>query len=591
MRFLSFAAGSLALGLAGVALMGGADSGSFEGDTLLRAMSDELQRSKAIKLNDLGSPYFIQYAADDAVQLSVGASLGGLTHSNFAHARRPSLALRVGDYAFDNTNSIYSSRTAFGLLPLDNDYLAIRTALWRATDVLYKTATAQITAKRTALREISDPDKTPDLAAATPLRRIDATPKPELDEQYWDALMRKTSVRFASHPDVLTSSVQMQAIASTYRLVNSEGTVLRLPQNLNEIQIRTSSKAPDGQRVWNSQFLTADTLKQFPDENQLSEMAEHLAAETEAIAKAPLAEDYAGPVIFEREAAAQMMAQVMTDTVTLHRKPIAPPGGNSRGTQMLDSVWSARIGSKVMPEWFSVVDDPLQTSFRDTPLAGHYLVDDEGVPAQRVELVDKGVFKNFLLSRLPIRKFNGSNGHGRLPGPFGSEDAELGNLLVEASQSVSDAYLKAQLITKIKTAGLKFGLLIRRLDFPSTATMSELQSMAQQLQQSGSARTLNQPLLAYRVYPDGKEELVRGLRFRDFSAKDLRDIAAAGNSPYVLNYVSDGSGLNLADLRREIITSSVICPSLLFDSIELAREENDVATAPLVPAPTLIPTH
>jgi hypothetical protein len=111
--------------------------------------------------------------------------------------------------------------------------------------------------------------------------------------------------------------------------------------------------------------------------------------------------------------------------------------------------------------------------------------------------------------------------------------------------------------------------------------------MERQLQRNGYARTLAQPLLAYRVYPDGREELVRGLRFSEFSAKDLRDVEAASDRPYVYNYINTGSSLNIADLRSEIVPSSVVCPSLLLESVELARADNEGDPAPLVPPPAL----
>ena len=136
-------------------------------------------------------------------------------------------------------------------------------------------------------------------------------------------------------------------------------------------------------------------------------------------------------------------------------------------------------------------------------------------------------------------------------------------------------------------AGLNYGIVLRRLDFPSTATLGELQSMARQLQRNGYGRTINQPLLAYRVYPDGHEELVRGFRFREFSAKDLRDTAAASDHPYIFNYVNNGSSLNIVDLRSEAALSSVVCPSLLMDSVELAKAETEGDPAPLVPVPAL----
>jgi hypothetical protein len=218
-------------------------------------------------------------------------------------------------------------------------------------------------------------------------------------------------------------------------------------------------------------------------------------------------------------------------------------------------------------------------------------VDDEGVPSERVTLVDKGTLKGFLFSRQPVRTFDASNGHGRLPGAYGSEAAVIGNLFVEADQTVTEAQLKTKLLEEVKAAGLKYGVILRRLDFPSTASLPELQSMARQLQRNGYTRTLDSPLLAFRVYLDGREELVRGVRFKEFSAKDLRDVDAASDHPYVLNYVNNGSGFNLMDSGGDATSSSVICPSLLFDNVDLAKVEEEAGKLPIVAPPALIAQH
>jgi len=202
-------------------------------------------------------------------------------------------------------------------------------------------------------------------------------------------------------------------------------------------------------------------------------------------------------------------------------------------------------------------------------------------------LVDKGVFKSFLLSRQPIRKFNVSNGRGRLPGAFGAQQAAFGNLFVKAEQTSSEAALKSKLLEKVKSSGLQYGLIIRKLDFPSTAALEDLQAIGRQQQKGGFSRTLSAPLLAYRMYLDGHEELIRGLRFKEFSAKDLRDLESAGDHPYVFNYVNNGSSFNWTELGSDATTSSVVCPSLLFDNIELARAEGEAGKLPLVPPPAL----
>lgn len=584
---LAFSCFAAAAVLCGYVVSAADSTNVVRSDVQLRAMLDELARSKTLKLNDLDKPYFIEYTVSDIDQANIVASLGGLTASSRLHVRQPRLEVRVGDYQFDNTNSIYSTSGHLGLFPIDDDYEAMRSELWLATDGLYKASAEQITRKRTALRELADPDKTPDFAPAKPVQLIQPVSVLEFDQKRWEQTLRQLSARFAAHPAIVGSDVELRTISSTYRLVNSEGILVRIPQELSEIEIRASALASDGNRVWNHAFVTVLKPSQFPAEDQLAQTVENIAAETDALAQAPLAEDYSGPVLFEHEAAAQMIGQVLTDAVRIERPPLAPPGSGERNIQALDSVWASRMGAKVAPDWISIYDDPEPEQFRGAVLAGHYEVDDQGVPGARVNIVEKGTLKNFLFSREPVRTFNGSNGHGRLPGAFETEQAAIGSLFIESERALPEAQMKAKLLDAVKTAGLKYGILIRRLDFPSTANFQDLQTMARQLQKNGYSRTLNVPLLVYRVYPDGREELVRGLRFREFSAKDLRDVVASSDQPYVFNYVNNGSSFDLADFGGDATTSSVVCPSLLFDSLDLQRVEEEAGRLPIVPPPSL----
>ncbi len=584
----------LAIGISGVVLsfaafaVASADSpADFRKDPQLRAMADELARSKTLQLNNLDKPYFVAYTTSDSDQVYITASLGGLTSSSRVHFRQPGVEVRVGDYGFDNTDSIYTGNTRLGLFPLDDDYQAMRTELWLSTDGLYKAAADQIARKRTALREIADPEKIPDLAPAKAVQVIQLVPSLDLDQKQWEQALRRLSSKFAAFPSVTVSNLRMRAISSAYRLVNSEGTVIRTPQELSEIEIRANGVAGDGSRVWNHRFVTVLRPSELPSEEQLAKSVDAIAAETDRLTKAPTGEEYSGPVLFEQEAAAQMMAEVLADAIKLQRKPLAPPGANTARIQIVESVWASRLGAKVAPEWLTIIDNPREERFQGIVLAGHYEVDDQGVPAEKVTLVEKGALKGFLFSRQPVRTFDASNGHGRLPGRFGAEEPVIGNLFVQADESIPEAALKAKLLDKVKTAGLKYGLIIRRLDFPSTASFEELQSMARQLQKNGYTRTLTDPLLVYRVYPDGHEELVRGMRFKEFSAKDLRDLDSASDRSYVLNYMNNGSSFDFADAGSDATTSTVVCPSLLFSSVDLDRAEGEAGKLPIVPPPPL----
>ena len=560
-------------------------SSEIKSDAQLHAMTDEIARSKTLQLNSLDKPYFVSYSVSEADQFVVSGSLGGIVGSIRNRARHPSVQVRVGSYALDNTNSTFSPTPRLGLLPIDDDYDAIRTSFWLSTDGLYKAAADQITRKRNALRERADTESVADFAPATPAQLILPPSKLTLDQNEWENKIRRLSGAFAKYPDVASSSVRLMALATTYRLANSEGTLIRMPQDIADLQIRASGLAPDGSPVWNHRFLTTFRPSDLPSDEQLAREVEAIASETNALERAPLAAEYSGPVLFEQEAAAQMIAEVMADAARLRRKPVAQPDSNEGG--FLESVWASRLGTKVTPDWMTMIDDPSQKQFQGARLAGYYPADDEGVIPKAVTLVEKGVLKAFLLSREPVKSFDSSNGHGRLPGRYGSEAATIGNLFVQVDQTTPESQMKARLIEKVKAAGLKYGILLRRLDFPSTANVEELQGMARQLQKSGYARTLSAPLLAYRVYPDGREELVRGLRFKEFSAKDLRDVALASDRPYVLNYLNNGSSFDFADVLSDATTSSVICPSLLFDSVDLDRSQDDLTKPPLVPPPPL----
>ena len=580
-RFAAAAALSLSL------IAGAEPSKEATSDPQLRAMIDEMARAKKLQLNNLEKPYFILYKSDAPDQLSIEASLGGLISSTRRRNSRAMVEVRVGDATFDNTNSLFSAGPRSVPFPLDDDYSALRTELWLATDAAYKGAIEQITRKRTALREVAEPDKTPDFAPAKPVQILETAPVLKIDQKRWEQVIQKVSGEFVNHPSISFSSVALRAISSTFRLVNSEGTVVRVPQELSEIGVRARALAPDGSYVWDHRFYTALHASDLPDEAQLRKDVEVMAAETEALSKAPLAEEYTGPVLFEQEAAAEMMAQVLTDALRIDRKPLTPAELSGRAPHFIDSVWSSRIGAKVAPDWLSIFDNPAEAKFQGKPLAGQFDVDEEGVPAQRVAFVEKGTLKAFLTTRQPVRNINASTGHARLEGAFGAEKPVFGNVFVQADNTVPENKLHAQLISIVKKSGLKFGVIVRRMDFPSTVNADELQNIFNQVQKSGVTRTLTTALVASRIYPDGHEELIRGLRFKDFSAKDLRDLEAASDHPYVLNYVNNGSSYNFADMPASATTSSLICPSLLFSSIDLDGAKDERNKPPAVPPPAL----
>jgi TldD protein len=558
---------TLAIGalLAAVAL-----SAQQNDDVLLRAMKDELKRSNRLTELKLAPPYYIEYRVEDTVSHGISASLGALIDSADSASRVPLVHVRVGDYKFDNTNHIYSeayagSRFDPDHLPLDDDYMAFRNVLWLATDRAFKTAEDALARKRSSLKNMSQPDALPDFSKAAPAQLILPVERKPFALEAWKKEVVKLSAVFGAYPQVLSSGVELQTSQSTNYVLNSEGTVLRIPEDLSYIRVAARGLAADGTSVHDEHLFEAFEADQLPGEEELTRAAREVAEHVIALSQAPAGEAYDGPVLFEAPAAAQLFGQLLGDNLKLTRKPIADPG---RVPPVVSSELEKRVGSRILPDWMDVVDDSTQTKFADHLLLGHYLYDVEGIAPQPVTLVEKGVLKTFFLTRTPVFKdFPGSNGHARFTGSFGDAAPGFGNLFIRASQITPAAGMKQKLIDMCKESNKPYGILIRKLQFPSAAATE--------------ARPVDEPLLVYRVYPDGREEMVRSLQFHGVSTRSFKDIVAASDENYVLDLIDANARGNF------ITTASVIAPAVLFEELELTPVEEETPQPPIVPPPAL----
>jgi hypothetical protein len=261
------------------------------------------------------------------------------------------------------------------------------------------------------------------------------------------------------------------------------------------------------------------------------------------------------------------------------------PGGSGGIT---GSDLQGRRGSRIFPESFTVVDDPTLKEWKGRPLFGTMLVDEEGIEAKPLTIVEKGVLRNFLLTRDPVRRFPATNGRSRLQGNYGNTLGGMTNLIVTSRETVPQAQLKSQLIEILKQRDKPFGMIVRKMDFPSTASTAEARRLVSGAARSGGSRPTSLPLRVYRVYQDGREEIVRGLHFRGLNVRSLKDIIAAGDDFNVLNYQENGQMFALVGAGSETAETSVVAPSLLIDDLELVRREEEEPKLPIVPAPELL---
>jgi hypothetical protein len=468
--------------------------------------------------------------------------------------------------------------------PLDDNYIAFRRTLWLATDRAYKTAVEAIARKKSALANINQSEELPDFWKADPVEKILPVERYNIDTAGWTERVKDLSKVFGSYANVLHSQVTLSATLSTHYQHNSEGTILRVPDGVVHVAVKASGQAKDGMHIRDAVVLPARNFDKLPPEADLRKAVAEVADHVNALVNAPVGEAYSGPVLFDGIAAAQLFGELLSANLTLPRKPVGEPG---RPVPFAGSEFEGRLGSKVLADMFDVIDDPTQASYNGAPLFGNFVVDEEGVTPKPLTLIEKGKLQAFLLTRQPVKGFSASNGRARLPVSSTVHAAAPTNLFIKAAQTSADADLKKKLLDMVKQRNKPYGIIVRKLDYPSSASLNEIRSLLQSAQAAGVTRPTSLPLLVYRIYPDGREELVRGMRFRGMSARSLKDVAAAGDRNYLFSYMYNGAPFSLMDVSSFVAPISVIAPSILFEDLDLEQPQENLPKPPIVPVPPL----
>jgi predicted Zn-dependent protease len=514
------------------------------GDTLLDALLTELDRSKAqLKMDQVAAPYYIEYRVNDVEEYQAEAAFGAVRESQRVRYRVLRVVVRIGDYKQDSYYNQGMGET--NILPLDDDPIALRHQIWLATDVAYKASGEALTEKQAALKQYSA-DLTPvdDFAKAPIVADVEPTVTLHVDDAKWKKTLEDVTNLYRQYPDVQSVSASARFSAINEYLVNSEGTVTRSGKKTYTVGFNSSAQAADGMRLSRNPFWMFADAKELPTHDALLADARRTLDTLVALRQAPIVEEeYRGPVLFAPDAATDVVASLVGANV-LGRKPQLGRPNRTTGA------FATSFKSRVLPNFLTVVDDPTLHDFQGKSLVGTYDVDDDGVKAQPVTLVDNGTLVNYLVGRQPIRDFPASNGHGRA-GTGAYPAPNLGVLVLKSKEAQSPEELKKRVIQMITEQAKPYGYRVETL---------------------GAG---NSPRLLYRVYADGHEELVRGAVFSELDVRALRsDLIAVGNDPLVSN-------------RSGGIATTVISPSLLFDELEVKRSDTSKDKLPDYSAPPL----
>ncbi|MFZ3342137.1 MAG: metallopeptidase TldD-related protein [Terriglobales bacterium] len=525
---------------------------------LLVTAENELHRGQTELAKLDPAPYFTSYAIADSEAMSVMSAQGGILTSTRQHDRVADVSMRIGNPDLDNTHGRdRNSGITSGALPLEDNPDAVARTLWRLTYEEYRKASkAYANAKTKTAVRAKDEDESPDFSIEKPSSYIDNTAPAALpDQKTWEDLARSYSAAFRRY-QIQESLVYLFGANERNYLVSTEGTKVVTSDAIFRAVIEGEVLADDGMRLERVETFQSTDPSKLPSQEEVDAAVKKIAEDLNALRVAPLAEPYSGPALLSGRAAAVFFHEVLGHRVEGQRQK-----GRDEG-----QTFTKKVNEKILPDFLSVTDDPTLRTLGGTELSGYYRYDDEGMPAERVEVVKDGILKNFLMGRMPVKNFGNSNGHGRAQEgkmPVGRQ----GNLIVTSTNKVPDAQLRARFIEEIKRQGKPYGLYFEDIQGGFTLTTRDLPQAFQVL-----------PVMVWRVYPDGRpDELVRGVDIVGTPLTVLNQIEATGDTTSVFN--------GICGAESGSVPVSAASPMILFSDIEVQKRKYGDTRPPILPPP------
>jgi TldD protein len=526
---------------------------------LLNTMQQELDRAMSSLSKADPAPYFISYSVNEEFGTIIMAGSGALVANIKRHDRSADISVRVGTRELDNThgeNRFNAITTA--ALPLDDKPDAIARVLWLNTDRMYKKAAQGYLEVKTNTRvRAEEEDSSPDFSLEKPQVFMGkGSVPPGFDQHEWEERIRRYSSIFAKYPDIENSTVVLLVQDSTRYFVSSEGSRLVNSRPLIRVLALGSTRSIDGMELARSETFDASSFGRLASEQAITAKIEKIAQDLQKLKKAPVVEPFNGPALLSGRAAAVFFHEVVG-----HRLEGQRQRGENEG-----QTFTKMIGQAVLPKFLSVEDDPTLPSLEGVELSGNYNYDEEGEKARRVDLIANGVLKQFLMSRMPVKGFMQSNGHGRAQSglmPVGRQ----GNLIVHSSKTVPDAQLRQELVNEIKKQKKPFGLYFEDIAGGFTLTMRNMPQAFQVM-----------PLMVWKVYPDGRpDELVRGVDIIGTPLNALNRILLTGQKMEVFN--------GECGAESGSVPVAAAAPAMLFSEIEVQKVAQGHERPPVLPPP------
>jgi TldD protein len=530
---------------------------------ILRALEIEMERNWNAFQKMPTPPFYLAYEVTEYDTITTSGSFGTLTAATTDRTRNLDIDLRVGSPKLDNYHPVRGGM--FNVLdnfnpasiPIEDDPAAIRAAVWYQTDQRYKRSIEQWIAIQTNVKvKAENTDKAPDFSSGPAEKYIEPIIKlSAVDRKSWETKVRAYTKPFRRFGNIYQADARLSASVETRTFVNSEGSRIQTSQPFYRLSINAFAKADDGMELPKSESWFSTTLQGLPSDEEVLARVAQMTKDLMALKLSPVMEPYTGPAILSPRATGVFFHEIFGHRIEGQRAKNEDDG----------QTFKDKVGQKILPEFLSVYSDPTLTRLGKTELSGCYRYDNQGIKSRRVTVVEKGIFKNYLMSRTPIEGFAESNGHGRRQAGYNVE-ARQSNLIVVASESTTREELKKKLIEEVTKAKLPYGLFFDDVQGGFTLPGRE---------RPNSFTVI--PVMTYRIYPDGREELVRGVDLIGTPLTTFGKITAAANDPAVFNGICGATSGG--------VPVSAGGPSLLVSQVEIQKKPKSQERSPILPPP------
>lgn len=557
-------------------------------EDIIFAMKNELNRSmKELKINDLESPYFIEYKYVEYDASSMRGSMGSVEAANNSKSAYISVSVRVGDYSFDNTNFFDVGLGFFGSSDDEEGFKKravsyepsinyLRKEFWLATDAAYK-QTAELYSKKLAiLKNRMRKDTIPDfikLGSVNKLRDIKEIPEFNL-VKYKDIIESVSSV-FNNYPAIYTSGVSVEFIPQRVYYINSEGVEYVKDSYYTGFEVVAASQNKEGMPVFD--HYTAYSIKpsDMPSKDSLIKAANQVAENISDRLSIPQLDDfYVGPIIFSGQAAGQIFAQSFLPKLISQREPLTDGGFSSENE---DAVFQRKVGGRVLPEFLNITDKPNESNLNGVDLIGTYKIDDDGLESQNVELVKSGYLETLLSDRVPTKRIKESNAHKR------GGSVMFSNIIVENNKSenkLSSKELESKMLEFVKKRELDFGIVVTKILDANIRYTSLYRILNGNIEIPFGKK--NYVMDGYKVYTDGRKEKFSGMVIPTMNVLLFKDIVSTSDKSYTMNYLAPAVISPYLTGGDSYLPSSITLPDLLFEDAELHLMEEDFKRPPYV---------